>query len=82
LRSIAGKIDGVTDVVTKVGKGYYQTDIYRRADFDMPPKELLVDDEREFVQTLSKRLDVHKVNSHVSCDSAPALESITEAKRQ
>ncbi|MHC1713487.1 MAG: cytidylate kinase family protein [Solidesulfovibrio sp.] len=82
LRSIAGKVDGVIDVVTKVGKGYYQTDIYRRADFDMPPKELLVDDEREFVQTLSKRLSMHKVNSHVLCSSEPALKRITEEKRQ
>jgi two-component system, OmpR family, response regulator CpxR len=78
LRSIAGKIDGVTDVVTKVGKGYYQTDIYRRADFEMPTKVLLVDDEREFVQTLSERLSMREVGSHVVFDGESALEMITE----
>ncbi|MFU2210508.1 response regulator [Solidesulfovibrio sp. C21] len=78
LRGIAGRIEGVTDVVTKVGKGYYQTDIYRRADFEMPTKVLLVDDEREFVQTLSERLSMREVGSHVVFDGESALEMIAD----
>jgi CheY-like chemotaxis protein len=78
LRSIATKIDGVTDIVTKVGKGYYQTDIYRRADFEMPTKVLLVDDEREFVQTLSERLSMREVGSHVVFDGESALEMVAD----
>ena len=78
LRGIAGGIDGVTDIVTKVGKGYYQTDIYRRADFEMPTKVLLVDDEREFVQTLSERLSMREVGSHVVFDGESALEMMAD----
>ena len=78
LRSIAAKVEGVTDVVTKVGKGYYQTDIYRRADFEMPTKVLLVDDERDFVQTLSERLSMREVGSHVVFDGESALEMMAD----
>lgn len=78
LRAIAGKVEGVTDVVTKVGKGYYQTDIYRRADFEMPTKVLLVDDEREFVQTLSERLSMREVGSHAVFDGESALEMMAD----
>ena len=56
LARIATSVPGVTDVETKVGKDFYQADIYRRADFTLPGKVLLVDDEREFVETLSERL--------------------------
>lgn len=78
LRAIAGKVEGVVDVVTKVGKGYYQTDIYRRADFEMPTKVLLVDDEREFVQTLSERLSMREVGSHAVFDGESALEMMAD----
>ena len=78
LRAIAGKVEGVTDVATKVGKGFYQTDIYRRADFEMPTKVLLVDDEREFVQTLSERLSMREVGSHVVYDGESALDMMAE----
>ena len=78
LRAIAMKVEGVRDVATKVGKGYYQTDIYRRADFEMPTKVLLVDDEREFVQTLSERLSMREVGSHAVFDGESALEMMSE----
>jgi len=78
LRAIAAKVDGVRDVTTKVGKGFYQTDIYRRADFEMPTKVLLVDDEREFVQTLSERLSMREVGSHVVYDGESALDMMAE----
>ncbi len=78
LRAIVGKLEGVSDVVTKVGKGYYQTDIYRRADFEMPTKVLLVDDEREFVQTLSERLSMREVGSHAVFDGESALRMMAD----
>ncbi|MEJ2221323.1 MAG: cytidylate kinase family protein, partial [Desulfobacterales bacterium] len=56
LRSIAEQVPGVRGVETKVGKGFHKSDIYRKHNFEMPSKVLLVDDEREFVQTLSERL--------------------------
>ncbi|MDH3800373.1 MAG: cytidylate kinase-like family protein, partial [Desulfobacterales bacterium] len=45
LKSIAEPIAGVKSVVTKIGKDFHKTDIYRKHDFEMPSKVLLVDDE-------------------------------------
>jgi CheY-like chemotaxis protein len=76
LKSIAEGIDGVTSVETQIGKGYHQSDIYRKHDFEMPSKVLLVDDEREFVQTLSERLIMRDMGSAVAYDGESALNLI------
>lgn len=78
LKEIVGKVDGVKSVTTKVGKGFHQTDIYRRMDFDVPSKVLLVDDEREFVQTLSERLLLRDMGSAVVYDGESALNLVEE----
>lgn len=78
LKSIASKVAGVRSVEVKVGPEFYQADIYRRYDFEMPSKVLLVDDEREFVQTLSERLLMRDMGSAVAYDGESALELIKE----
>jgi CheY-like chemotaxis protein len=78
LKSIATRVQCVRSVTTTVGKGYYQTDIYRKADFELPSKVLLVDDEREFVQTLSERLLMRDMGSAVAYDGESALSLISE----
>ena len=78
LESIAGKVPGVRSLATRVGKGYHQTDIYRKVDFELPSKVLLVDDEREFVQTLSERLLMRDMGSAVAYDGESALAMIGE----
>jgi CheY-like chemotaxis protein len=78
LMSIAHKVDGVKSVETKVGKDFYQTDIYRKYDFEMPSKVLLVDDERDFVETLSERLIMRHMGSAVAYDGESALNLIKE----
>ncbi|MFW5640368.1 MAG: response regulator, partial [Thermodesulfobacteriota bacterium] len=78
LRSIAEKVEGVRSVETKVGKGYPQADIYRKYDFELPSRVLLVDDEREFVQTLSERLLMRDMGSAVAYDGESALEMVRE----
>lgn len=78
LKSIAGRVDGVKSVETKVGKDFYQTDIYRRFDFEAPSKVLLVDDEREFVETLSERLIMRDMGSAVVYDGQSALDMVRE----
>ncbi|MFZ1985618.1 MAG: response regulator [Desulfatitalea sp.] len=78
LKTIAGKVAGVKVVETKVGPGFYQADIYRRQDFSMPTKILLVDDEREFVQTLSERLLMRDLGSAVAYDGESALKVVRE----
>jgi two-component system, OmpR family, response regulator CpxR len=76
LKSIAEKVPGVTSVSTKAGKDFYQADVYRKYDFEMPSKVLLVDDEREFVQTLSERLTLRDMGSVVAYDGRSALELV------
>jgi len=78
LRGIAGKVGGVKGVETKVGKDFYRTDVYRKFDFELPSKVLLVDDEREFVQTLSERLLMRDMGSAVAYDGESALNMIAE----
>ncbi|UCF92971.1 MAG: response regulator [Desulfobacterales bacterium] len=78
LKSVAGKVAGVRSVATRVGKGYYQADIYRKYDFERPSKVLLVDDEREFAQTLSERLLMRDMGSTVAYDGESALNMIQE----
>ena len=76
LKSIAARVTGVKSVNTKVGKNYYQADIYRKVDFQAPTKVLLVDDEREFVQTLSERLLMRDMGSAVAYDGESALKLV------
>jgi len=78
LKSIAEPITGVNSVETKIGKDFHKTDIYRKHDFEMPSKVLLIDDEREFVQTLSERLIMRDMGSAVAYDGESALNLIKE----
>lgn len=78
LKSIVEKVPGVVSVVTKIGEGFYQPDIYRKYDFEVPSKVLLVDDERDFVQTLSERLIMRDMGSAVAYDGESALSMIRE----
>jgi CheY-like chemotaxis protein len=78
LKSIAGTVPGVQSVETCVGKDFHQSDIYRKFDFEVPAKVLLVDDEREFVQTLSERLMLRDMGSAVAYDGESALKLVHE----
>ncbi len=76
LVKIASQAPGVISVETQVGKDFHQADIYRKHDFKSPSKVLLVDDEREFVETLSERLVMRDMGSAVAYDGESALELI------
>ena len=78
LRSIAEQVPGVMAVATRVGKDFHKSDIYRKHNFEMPSKVLLVDDEREFVQTLSERLLMRDLGPVVAYDGESALNLINE----
>jgi CheY-like chemotaxis protein len=78
IKSIAEKVTGVSSVQTEIGKGFHQADIYRKYDFQTPSKVLLVDDEREFVQTLSERLMLRDMTSAVAYDGESALNIVDE----
>ena len=78
LKSIAGGIPGVQSVETQVGKDFHQAHIYRKHDFEVPSRVLLVDDEREFVQTLSERLQLRDMGSAIAYDGESALTLVAE----
>ena len=80
LKRLASNIAGVRGAETKVGPGYYQTDVYRKFDFDvpLPSKVLLVDDERDFVEALSERLQMRDYSSAVVYGGEEALSIVEE----
>ena len=78
LQEIVSKVKGVKSVTTQVGKNFHQADIYRKIDFQTPARVLLVDDEREFVQTLSERLLLRDMGSAMAYDGESALQMLSE----
>lgn len=78
LKDMVSGVDGVKKIETGVGKGFHQTDIYRKVDFEVPSKVLLVDDEREFAETLSERLMMRDMGSAVVYDGESALNLVRE----
>lgn len=78
LKSIVEPVAGVKSVETQIGKDFHKSDIYRKHDFEMPSKVLLIDDEREFVQTLSERLLMRDLGSAVAYDGESALQLIRD----
>lgn len=78
LRDIAEPLEGVKSVDVTFGKEFYEADIYRRMDFELPSRVLLVDDEREFVKTLSERLLLRDLGSAVVYDGEAALDVVQD----
>jgi CheY-like chemotaxis protein len=78
LTSVAQKVSGVKSVVTRVGEDFYQADVFEKISLEAPSKVLLVDDERDFVQTLSERLLMREMGTTVAYDGQSALELIQE----
>lgn len=76
LKAIVAPVAGVRAVETRVGSGYHQDDVYRQFQFETPSKVLLVDDEKQFVQTLSERLQLRNMGTAVAYDGESALSLI------
>jgi two-component system response regulator CpxR len=70
----AQTIEGVKSVETKIGKNYYKGNIVRNYEFETPLRVLLVDDEKEFVQTLSDRLRLRQFASEIAYNGQEALD--------
>jgi CheY-like chemotaxis protein len=78
LRALVERIPGIASVSIQVGRDFHQAHIYRKHNFELPSRVLLVDDEREFVQTLSERLELRDMGSAVAYDGESALKLVTE----
>jgi two-component system, OmpR family, response regulator CpxR len=78
LRAIVSRVPGVASVSTNVGKGFHKSNVYRRHDFSLPDRVLIVDDEREYGQSLSERLVMCDIGAAISYDGESALDLINE----
>ena len=73
LRKLTMEVQGVKGIDTKVGPGYHKSDVYRTFDLKGPSKVVLVDDEREYVETLSERLQMRDMGTNIVYDGKEAL---------
>lgn len=78
LRLIASGVPGVRSVNVRLGPEFYQKSMYRKHEPERAVKLLLVDDEREFVHTLSERLLMREIGSSVVYDGEQALAFMDE----
>ncbi|PID77763.1 MAG: response regulator [Deltaproteobacteria bacterium] len=76
LTKAAIEIPGVNNVETKIGKDFYKADICSDQSFGGPGKVLLVDDEVDFIQTLSERLAIRDMPAVPVSSGKEALEII------
>jgi CheY-like chemotaxis protein len=76
VKRLAKTVDGVKEVTTRVGARFRPPSQYVDLDADTPAKILLVDDEKEFVQTLSERLLARNVGTAVAFSGEEALAII------
>jgi CheY-like chemotaxis protein len=74
LKAIVGAMDGVEQVETKVGPEFNQPDIVHAYDFEIPSRVLLVDDEQDFVNAISERLEIRDIKSDVAYNGEEALQ--------
>jgi CheY-like chemotaxis protein len=78
LESLVRQVEGVKSVRSNPGTKYIPPPLTPTVDIDLPAKVLLVDDEREFVHTLSERLRTRNLDSAVVYDGEQALSFIDE----
>ncbi len=67
-------VEGVRSLETKIGKNYYKSHIIHDFKFETPLRVLLVDDEKEYVQTLSERLKLRQFANEIAYTGEEALD--------
>ncbi len=78
LTEVASGVSGVESVSTRLGPRYRAPSLNPWSDIEGPPKFMLVDDEKEFVHTLSERLRSRDLESSIAYDGEQALEMLQE----
>jgi CheY-like chemotaxis protein len=78
LENAAAEIDGVTSVKVLAGPQFRAGYLLDKDEFAFPAKVLLVDDEREFVHTLSERLQMRDIGTKTVYTGEQALEAIEQ----
>jgi len=77
LTELVLQIPGVREIAFERCKSC-EDSVYRQQKFELPSKVLFVDDEREFVQTVSQRLISRDVGTYGVYDGKKALELVAE----
>lgn len=77
LQDIASSIPEVKKVDVRRAQDY-SVSVYRQQDFELPSKVLFVDDEKDFVQTVSERLINRNVGTYGLYSGEDALQLISE----
>lgn len=78
LRKIAEAQPGVTEVTTRLGPKFEPPSLNPWDKVDVPPRIMLVDDEKEFVHTLSERLKTRHFESSIAYDGEQALDMLNQ----
>lgn len=73
LTRVAEQVPGVTGVSTRLGPRYRPASANPWANIEGPKKIMLVDDEKDFVQTLSERLKTRHLESSIAYNGEEAL---------
>ena len=76
LKRIASGIAGVGSARTRLGPKFRPPGIHRDLDLGGPRRILLVDDEKEFVHTLSERLEARDLEAAIAYDGEDALSFV------
>lgn len=78
IKEILSGVAGVTVVSVKAGAHYRPAAVFAPLEFELPSKILLVDDEKDFVLTLSERLEMRDMAPVVAYDGEQALSILQE----
>jgi CheY-like chemotaxis protein len=78
LKKVAEQVSGVMSATTRLGPRYKPASANPWSNIEGPPKVMLVDDEKEFVQTLSERLKTRNLESSIAYDGEQALAMADE----
>jgi len=78
LRDVVLNVPNANDMQTELGPHFLPSNRYEQMVEDFKPKFLLVDDEREFVLTLSERLETRNLGSVVAYNGEEALSIVEE----
>lgn len=75
---ILSGVPGVTEVRARAGAHFRPPAVFAPVEFELPSKILLVDDEKDFVLTLSERLEMRDMAPVVAYDGEQALDILNE----
>jgi len=78
INKILGSVKGVKEIHVKPGPNYRPSSVFANIELDLPEKVLLVDDEKDFVTTLSERLQMRDVEPAVVYSGEEALNLLED----